>query len=192
MWRRFRLPIAAVVSLLFSAEACARPPRHGERKPAASPSAAPAARAVHAPPVYDSATLYGAALHVPKAFDKATLADALGVFGNMTGHVFATQEGASESGIALLRTDLQEAQPAEVQALAGKGPEAFSIRSSDPRSLRIVANSDAGLIQGLYFYLRELGCRWLLPGRAWTIIPSRDDIGLRIDRVVVPDRKSVV
>src|SRR4029079_15512021 len=69
--------------------------------------------------------------------------------------------------------------------LKGLGNEPFVI-AGDKDRLRIVANGEAGLCHGIYFYLEQLGVRWLIPSEAWTIVPPRDDITLSIDRVVRP------
>jgi hypothetical protein len=103
----------------------------------------------------------------------------------LTGKRVASQSGTSDRGIVLVRTD-GLVEPGEAEKLAGKGPEAFLLRSKDDQLLRVVANGDAGLAYGLYFYLRELGFRWFLPGEAWTIVPTVPSIAVHIDRVVVP------
>ena len=87
--------------------------------------------------------------------------------------------------IVLLRSTAPQVS-ADIKAqLKEKGREPFVIRG-DAEVLQIVANGDDGLRHGLYFYLDQLGCRWYLPNENWTIVPSRTDIALRVNRLVAP------
>jgi hypothetical protein len=115
------------------------------------------------------------------------VADVVQQLQKLTGKTIAVNAGSSESehGIVLVRTD-GALHPGEADRLAGKSPEAFLIRSENEESLRIVAPGDAGLAFGLYFYLHELGFRWLLPGDEWTIVPAVASTAIRVDRVVAP------
>lgn len=36
------------------------------------------------------------------------------------------------------------------------------------------------------FYLEQLGCHWFMPNEHWTVIPKRQDIAVKIDRLVAP------
>lgn len=77
--------------------------------------------------------------------------------------------------------------PAElVKQLKGLGREPFVISSDGKNQLWIVANGEAGLCHGIYFYLEQLGVRWLMPSEQWTIVPKKDDVTLKVDRLVRP------
>jgi hypothetical protein len=90
------------------------------------------------------------------------------------------------SAIHLLLVGSSQA-PADIsQQLQGKGLEAFFVRATASQIL-IVGNDEQGLAHGVYFYLEQLGCRWLMPGEKWTIVPKRNDITLSMDRLVVPN-----
>lgn len=133
--------------------------------------------------------LYGRTVYAQTA-DSAELAagvaDMAEALTRMTGQPFAVRTNAAPAqGILLLRADSPDAPANAVRALKGKGREPFVIRSGEDRLL-IVANANAGLVQGLYFYLQELGCRWLMPGDNWTVIPSRPDVRVKADKLVEP------
>jgi len=60
------------------------------------------------------------------------------------------------------------------QAQLTAGTRGSYAMSSDGSSyLWITAVSAHGLSNGIYSYLDQLGCRWLLPGANWDVIPSR-------------------
>ncbi len=132
---------------------------------------------------------YGGVVYAPTAAADelaAGVADLVSSLARMTGRPFDIQTNAlPEQGILLLRADLPGAPADAVRALKGKGREPFVIRSEGER-LFIVANANAGLAQGIYFYLQELGCRWLMPGENWTVIPARPDVRITVDRVMTP------
>lgn len=133
--------------------------------------------------------VYGGAVYAPTAGSaelSAGVADLTNALTRMTGQPFVVSTTAApEQAIFLLRADASNAPADAVAALKGKGREPFVIRSAGPRLL-IVANADAGLVQGIYFYLQELGCRWLMPGDSWTVLPSRPDVRVTLDRLVEP------
>ncbi len=89
------------------------------------------------------------------------------------------------SSIALLLSTSQSAPSDTVTLLQGKGPEAFYIRG-DATSLKIIANDERGLSDGIYYYLEQLGVRWLMQGPNWNIVPTKSDVTLTIDKLVVP------
>jgi hypothetical protein len=134
-----------------------------------------------------TAVAYGQAIVVPeKPNDRlqAAIDDLQRALKKMTGQEFALKkEGA---GIVLARSGSPSAPADAAAKLKGKGREPFLIRSADDKSLLIVANGDDGLSHGIYFYLEQLGCRWLLPGDNWEIIPQRKDIAVKVDRLVEP------
>jgi hypothetical protein len=120
---------------------------------------------------------------------KAAAQDAAQALQKMTGKEFAVSSEYSGPGISLLRSDAPQAPADATKWLADKGQEPFVIRSNDDRTLSVIANGDAGLQHGLYFYLEGLGVRYYFPNENWTIIPRRQDITLKINRQMAPDFK---
>ncbi|MEO6908349.1 MAG: DUF4838 domain-containing protein, partial [Abditibacteriaceae bacterium] len=111
----------------------------------------------------------------------------------MTGTEFADVRGDDNykgDGIFVVQTTSPNAPADAVQQLKDKGREPFIIRSNDSKNLWIIANGQEGLTHGIYFYLDQLGCRWFLPNENWTIIPKREDITFKGDRLVAPAFKS--
>lgn len=102
-----------------------------------------------------------------------------------TGEKFSVTN-AAPTGIFLLLTNSPRVAMTDRARLENKGREAFVIRSEGESNLWIVANTDAGLVHGAYFYLDALGCRWFLPNDHFTIIPSLKSINVKMDRVEVP------
>jgi len=72
-----------------------------------------------------------------------------------------------------------------VSRLQGQGLEAFVLVGT-PTKLDIFANDERGLAHGIYAYLELLGVRWLLPGDKWTVVPSRADVTMSVDRLYRP------
>jgi hypothetical protein len=116
---------------------------------------------------------------------KAGTADAAQTLQKMTGRKFKVVEGYARPGIWLLRSSAPQVANDAAKRLATKGHEPFVIQSTTD-GLQIVANGDAGLTHGLYFYLDQLGARWFLPNDNWTIIPQRTDVRLTINRLIEP------
>jgi hypothetical protein len=136
--------------------------------------------------------LYGAKIAMPADAGnglKASVADVAAVLQKMTGQEFATGTEYSGSGIFLLKSDAPQVSAADKKWLADKAQEPFIIRSSDDKTLTIVANGEAGLQHGLYFYLEQLGVRFYFPNDNWTIIPQKQDVTLKINRQTAPDFK---
>ncbi len=93
--------------------------------------------------------------------------------------------GIPASSIALLLSTSPDAPADTVTLLQGKSPEAFYIRG-DGTSLKIIANDERGLSDGIYYYLEQLGVRWLLQGSNWNIVPTKTNVTLTIDKLVAP------
>ncbi|MEO6909140.1 MAG: DUF4838 domain-containing protein, partial [Abditibacteriaceae bacterium] len=111
----------------------------------------------------------------------------------MTGTEYSDVRGDDQykgDGIFIVRTSSPNAPADAVAKLKGKGREPFIIRSKDAKNLWIISNGEEGLSHGIYFYLDKLGCRWFLPNEHWTIIPKRDSVALKVDRLVAPAFKS--
>jgi hypothetical protein len=105
--------------------------------------------------------------------------------GEIVGTEFALVRSAAGPAITLSLADSPQAPEVATAKLAGKGLEPFIIRGNSGR-LDIVANDIQGLSHGVYYYLEQLGVRWLLPGDKWTIVPRRNDIRLDVNRLVEP------
>jgi hypothetical protein len=133
---------------------------------------------------------YGNKIVAPPEPDKqlqAALTDAETTLKQMTGQTFERTTEYSGPGIYVLRSS-DAAAPAEAVAkLKGQSISSFVLRSNDDKVLRVISNSDAGLSNGLYYYLEQLGARWLLPNPNWTVIPEKKDVTLKIDVLKVPD-----
>ncbi len=107
----------------------------------------------------------------------------------MTGQDFLVTSPANGSSVNLILTGAGSAVPSTAaKRLAGKGLEAFVIEAT-ASGLEITANDVQGLSHGIYYYLEQLGVRWLLPGANWTVVPNRSDVRLTIDRLVAPQFK---
>jgi hypothetical protein len=122
----------------------------------------------------------------PSADLKAALADLERSLHTMTGQKFISTTDLDASGITLLRANHSAAPRSIRTALADKGREAFHLEPSGNERLWIVAHTDAGLCHGIYAYLEQLGCRWLIPSERWEIVPHRADIRLAQPRTAQP------
>ena len=96
-----------------------------------------------------------------------------------------TPATGSASAIYLLSTNSTLVTAADRARLKDQGLEAFVIRGTSSQ-LQIIANDWRGLSHGVYFYLEQLGVRWLMAGANWTVVPQRSNIALAIDRLVAP------
>jgi len=65
--------------------------------------------------------------------------------------------------------------------------DAVLIQSEGGQSLKIIAYSKQGLINGIYTYLDTLGFRWYHPGDKWAIVPALKYVSIKIDKVYKPD-----
>ena len=104
----------------------------------------------------------------------------------ISGKAFQVTDEIPQSGVVLALTSSQRVPADMKKRLNGKGLEAFLILSEKTDRLWIVANDRRGLSHGVYYYLEQLGVRWLMAGKNWTVIPSRNGIAINIDRLVAP------
>jgi hypothetical protein len=106
----------------------------------------------------------------------------------MTGVSFTVDQDYTTPGIKVA-LDTHPDVPSDIPALlaaTGQRFNPFYIRG-DKENIWIVARDNAGLSNGIYYYLQQLGCRWYLPNEKWHIIPTGKKIIHHIeDRVVVP------
>ena len=108
--------------------------------------------------------------------------------GQITGAQFGITNAVSTNltgAIYLLCTNSSLVAATDCARLQGQGLEAFVIRGNASQ-LQIIANDVRGLSHGVCFYLEQLGVRWLLSGDNWTIVPTRHNVTLAIDRLVKP------
>ena len=131
---------------------------------------------------------YGRTISAPKDAGtrlKASITDLQDYLGRITGKEFQLDAKSPGDGIILAITPSDA--PAELaNQLKGLGREPFVISSDGKSKLRIVANGEAGLCHGIYFYLEQIGVRWLMPSEQWTIVPKKNDITIKLQRLVQP------
>jgi len=114
--------------------------------------------------------------------------DLAGYLGQITGKPFAIVMAPTANpanAIYLVTTKSPLVSATDRARLADKGLEAVIIHGTAAQ-LYIIANDMRGLSHGVYFYLEQIGMRWLLPGANWTVVPSRNDVTLKIDRLEAP------
>lgn len=103
----------------------------------------------------------------------------------ITGAELAAGDGTWEGRGVLL--SLTKSLPDSEKDLAGllkeKPPEAYGYDITADRAV-IAGNSPKALRDGVYALLEQLGCRWLVPSKRWTVIPKAAE-------VVLPAQKTV-
>jgi hypothetical protein len=93
-----------------------------------------------------------------------------------------TNGRAGQAGFQLALLDTKEAA---LYKLGGMPPDAFYIKSSN-RSVYIGSTTPAGLRNGVYWYLNELGFRYYFPDAAWHFVPRLTSPFLTFDKTVTP------
>ncbi len=95
------------------------------------------------------------------------------------GEVPIRQEASAGKAIVLATADEypQEARQYRVEEL---GAEGYVIVSSNNRLL-LLANTELGLQHAVYRLLDTIGCRWLAPNPAWTIIPRKPTLRVSLN-----------
>ena len=116
---------------------------------------------------------------------KPGLADLHRFLGRLTGGQITDSLDPRLSDLSLYLASAPDAPQAAVRRLVDKGLTPFVI-SGNGHKVQITANDPQGLVNGVGFYLEQLGVRWLLPNPNWTVVPHRLDVSLRIDRLVEP------
>ena len=144
-----------------------------------------------ADPMYGKRVVIAGQLATSK-FLAPAVADLQHYLGAMTGSAFEVAPDSDTAGagrIHLMLTNAPDTPEAARRALAKKGLEPFVICGGRDHLL-IVANDEYGISHGIYYYLEQLGVRWLLPMDNWTVVPKRTDISLSIGRLVEPAYKA--
>jgi hypothetical protein len=92
-----------------------------------------------------------------------------------------------KKGILILKTDEADKQKIGFPPkLSQYGPEGLYIKADD-RSAVIIGNTSLAVQQALYFYLEQLGFRYLLPGEIWEQIPILKSIYKKTELLTRPD-----
>ncbi len=89
-----------------------------------------------------------------------------------------TELSPDTAGIVLGTAD-ELPDEARTQRVAELGPEGYAI-SSTPARLLVIANTPLGLQHAVYRLLDRVGCRWLMPNPAWTIVPRRPTLRVNL------------
>lgn len=116
----------------------------------------------------------------PRASDltKSVAKDMTRILGKMTGATFKVEEGDGKRGI-VLGSLTEFPTPMLNKALEIKngfdGKEAYAIRTR-PGKLLLLGATDMGANHAAYRFLREVGCRWFFPSKAWEVIPSESKL----------------
>ena len=130
---------------------------------------------------------YGRAIGAPKEMGsrlQASVADLREYLQRIAGKGFTV--GPQQPGDGIVLALAPQAPDDLAKRLQGLAREPFVISSDGKQRLWIVANGEMGLCHGIYYYLDQLGVRWLMPSEQWTIVPKKDDVTLKIDRLVRP------
>lgn len=96
-----------------------------------------------------------------------------------TGEVPIRQEASAGRAI-VLATAGEYPQEARQYRVEQMGAEGYVIVSTNDRLL-LLANTELGLQHAVYRLLDAVGCRWLAPNPAWTIIPRRPTLRVSLN-----------
>lgn len=135
-----------------------------------------------------------------RAFDSKTLGDVvrndfMPVLEQMTG-IPTNQANAIELPdrtivVSLSNSPILSQAPAEVQTLLAelineKNAAAYLYHCAPAGPIWLVAKERRALQAAMFRYLHRLGCRWLAPNEAWTIIPKKKNLRLMASEIVEP------
>lgn len=94
---------------------------------------------------------------------------------------------ASSKGILIATTQSAAAKNISIPAALKKmGPEGISI-TGNAQQVILLSNTHLGLREAAYFYLQQLGYRWLAPGEEWYIVPQLSTPFKKINILTRPD-----
>ena len=84
----------------------------------------------------------------------------------------------------------EHAAPARVVSRAAElssvAPQAYVIDAQRGEGVWIVANTDRGMVHGIYELLERTGVRFLLPGEDWVVAPPRVDLSFDLHQLRAP------
>ncbi len=73
------------------------------------------------------------------------------------------------------------AAQAAALAVAAGSPETHAVVSHANGGTWLISQSGRGMLRAAYTYLEELGAKFLLPGSAWTILPTLSDLAVDVN-----------
>jgi len=114
----------------------------------------------------------------------SSLADELlGYLKRIDGSEWSLSEAEYENdGILLALCDSPLVSAEDKKKLGGMNKEGYMI-VADERGIRLVGNSVLALQHAMFDLLERLGCRFLTPSEAWTIIPEKTGLNLAMGKV---------
>lgn len=137
-------------------------------------------------PVYGGQIFVTPTMSISSAILKPVIADLQMYLKQIVGVSYCVGPNIGGPGIVLVLASSPEAPQDAVSALKGQqDPDTFYIKA-DKTNLTIVANDLHGLSNGVYYYLEQLGVRFLLSGPNWTVVPKKSDIRLSLNKLVAP------
>ncbi len=121
---------------------------------------------------------------------KAAIADCLNLLEKASGKKAIIETTNSAQADIILLTERTELISNQTESKILTSPEESFYITDNGKQLIIYGKTETALSHGLYFYLEQLGFRFYLPGKNWTIIPTGlKDFSIKIDTVVIPDIK---
>ena len=138
-----------------------------------------------------SQTLYGGVIKVDaKTYNliKDAIGDMQYQLAKATGNDFKieTTDTSNGSGIRLIKLDAAVNVQYD-KRLDASNDDAVLIESDGEHTIRIIAYTRQGLINGIYTYLDTLGFRWYQPGEEWAYAPKLKGVGVKCNAVFAPD-----
>ena len=109
---------------------------------------------------------------------KAVAKDLAEYLGKISGAIFKIETGDGSKGIVLgsMKDFPTPALSKALEIFNGyDGKEAYAIRTR-PDNVLLLGATDLGASHAAYRFLKELGCRWFFPYKAWEVVPSTPDL----------------
>lgn len=131
------------------------------------------------------------AIHVPEADNKSisqTAKQLKTYLDKITdANISIKTELIQDKGILLSRSQSVSFTDKDIAKLGQMGPEAYLIKVSGGKIL-LVGNSVKAVKDASFDFLETLGCRWLVPGERWTVVPANKDISVKDSvKITQPD-----
>ncbi len=139
-------------------------------------------RMIYLSPLSEEDRVFKAA-HQPDT-TPTTLADELrGYLERIDGKEWSvSEEGYENDGILLALTKLPLVSLEDKTQLGKMNKEGYMVQA-DEKSIVLVGNTVLGLQNAVFDLLERLGCRFLLPPEAWTIIPEKTGLKLAMGKI---------